>query len=115
MRTMTTTELHEWLARDEDFTLVNVLPPENFEHKHIPGSVNAPVGADDFVDSVEDEVGGDPNAKVVVYCANESCDASSKAARELEAAGFGQVWDYEAGIEGWEAAGHELEVQKDRV
>lgn len=84
----------------EDFVLINVLPRETFNKQHIRTSINVPVADDDFVRKVE-EVVGDKNRKIVVYCANFDCDASPKAAQKLEDAGFTQVFDYEGGTEDW--------------
>lgn len=84
----------------EDFVLINVLPREAFNKQHIRTSINIPVGSDDFVDQVESVAGG-KDRKIVVYCANFDCDASPKAARKLEEAGFSNIYDYEGGTEDW--------------
>ena len=87
-------------TRHEDFVLINVLPRDAFEKKHIRTSINIPVESNDFEKRVEAVAGG-KDRKIVVYCANFDCDASPKAARKLEAAGFSQVYDYEGGTEDW--------------
>lgn len=84
----------------EDFVLINVLPREKFNERHIRTSINIPVGSDDFVEQVESVAGG-KDRKIVVYCANFDCDASPKAARKLEEAGFSKIYDYEGGTEDW--------------
>lgn len=84
----------------EDFVLINVLPRDAFVERHIRTSINVPGGDDDFVETVERVVGG-KDRKIVVYCANFDCDASPKAGRRLEDAGFTQVYDYEGGTEDW--------------
>ncbi|MDX1633894.1 MAG: rhodanese-like domain-containing protein [Marinobacter sp.] len=84
----------------EDFVLINVLPREKFNEKHIRTSINIPVDDDDFVDKVE-SIAGSKQRKIVVYCANFECDASPKAAKKLEDAGFTQVYDYEGGTKDW--------------
>lgn len=106
MKTITAYDLQRWLGADRDLVLVDVLPKASFEQRHIPGSVNAPVDAPDFERRVEEYAAGDKSRRVVVYCANSACNASPRAAQKLEAAGFTQVYDYEAGIEGWEALDH---------
>ena len=83
-----------------DFVLINVLAPEYFKKKHIRTSVNVPVQDDDFVSQVE-RIAGDKNREVVVYCASFDCDASPKAAKKLEDAGFSHVFDYEGGTKDW--------------
>jgi rhodanese-related sulfurtransferase len=109
MKIMTTQALQQWRDEGIEFTLVDVLSQESFAEKHLPDAINAPVQADDFLDTVAGAVGHDLEKNVVVYCASTTCDASSRAARRLEQAGFVNVFDYEEGIKGWEAAGNPLE------
>lgn len=47
------------------------------------------------------QIVGDKQRKIVVYCANHDCDASDKAADRLEKAGFKNVYDYAGGTEDW--------------
>lgn len=84
----------------EDFVLINVLPRDAFRKAHIRTSINIPHENDDFVDRVELVAGG-KDRKIVVYCANEDCDASPKAASKLDEAGFQRVYDYEGGTRDW--------------
>lgn len=84
----------------EDFVLINVLDREAFNKEHIRTSINVPASNPNFVDIVETVVGG-KNRKVVVYCANFDCNASPKAGKLLEDAGFTQVYDYEGGTKDW--------------
>lgn len=84
----------------EDFVLINVLPRDKFNQQHIRTSINIPVDDDDFEEKVE-SVAGSKDRKIVVYCANFECDASPKAAKKLEDAGFTQVYDYEGGTKDW--------------
>lgn len=101
MKTLTRNELKRMNELEhEDFVLINVLPRDAFRKAHIRTSVNVPVGDDDF-DEIVERITGGKDRKVVVYCANFECDASDKAARRLEQAGFGQVYDYEGGTQDW--------------
>lgn len=84
----------------EDFILVNVLSRDDFNQRHIRTSVNIPVGREDFAEQVEAVAGG-KQRETVVYCASFDCDASEKAAKKLEAAGFEHVFDYEGGTQDW--------------
>ncbi|MBS3805293.1 MAG: rhodanese-like domain-containing protein [Oleiphilaceae bacterium] len=87
-------------AEHEDFVLINVLPREEFNKQHIRTSINIPVDDTDFSEKVESVAGG-KDRKIVVYSANFDCEASPKAARKLEDAGFTQVYDYEGGTKDW--------------
>lgn len=104
MEVLNTAQLKEMAQRDRDFELINVLPEAAFLKEHIPDSRNIPVDQEEFEKRVE-QVVGDKNKTVVVYCASKECDASPKAAKKLEAAGFSSVHDYEAGMKGWKEAG----------
>lgn len=101
---ITKNQLKEKLDNETNLKLVNVLPKENFEEKHIPGSLNIPV------DQIEEKAPQrlDKNEKIVVYCANFECSASPKAAEKLEKLGYKNVYDYEGGIEDWQDAGFKL-------
>jgi len=104
MRTITRDELQQMRNQGREPTVVNVLPGSEFEKQHIPGSLNIPVGEDDFETKVEQAAGG-KDQPVVVYCASPSCDASVKAARALEKAGFSDVVEYEGGVSDWKTGG----------
>lgn len=101
MRSIDTNQARELQARGAPF--IDVLPPEHFATRHIAGSDNVPLGSHDFPDKVE-QLTGNRERTVVVYCAGPSCDASAIAARRLEEAGFRDVADFEGGIEAWDAA-----------
>lgn len=108
MQTITTAELKEMTQRTNDLAVLNVLPPEDFQSGHIPDSKNVPLGSADFEKQVEGLAGGRDRA-IVVYCASEECTASPKAAKRLDKAGFKNVFDYEAGMRGWQDAGLPVE------
>jgi len=92
---------------EENVPVIDVLPEQVHQQKHIPDTANVPVDADDFVERVEQLAGG-KQQPVVVYCANTECDASPKAGEKLEAAGFTDVIDFEGGLAEWRSAGKEL-------
>jgi len=108
MKTISKEDLKKMIDNGEDFILINVLPAEYFEKGHIPGSINVPVGDENFMDNVNMIV-HDKNKKVVVYCANFECQASPKAAQMLSDADYTDVYDYEGGIKEWDDAGYGLE------
>lgn len=108
MKTVSTEEVRRWLEEGQEVHLIDVLPHEHFKRAHIPGAINIPAGVADFAERVEHHAGGDKSKKIVVYCANHACDASARAARALEAAGFRAVHDYRAGLLDWQYADGEL-------
>ena len=87
----------------EDLRLVEVLSPEQYRKYHLPGAVNVPF--DDRFDENIREAAPDREQPVVVYCADERCDASTQAARQLEDLGYRRVYDYAAGKADWREAG----------
>lgn len=108
MKELTVESVQSELEKQPRPVLVNVLSASSFEKRHIPGSVNVPLEADDFVAKVDELVGG-RGKPVVVYCASESCDASPKAAKKLESAGFENVFDFTGGVDAWSREGGKLE------
>ena len=108
MKTVATKELKEMLAQNGQPHVVDVLPEKNYKRAHLPGAVNIPYAHDDFVQRVERAVGG-KKARTVVYCADEQCDLSRKAAETLEKAGFEDVLDFEGGVKAWSQADQPLE------
>ena len=106
MKTISAEELKKKLDANEEFELVNVLPKEYFDKKHIPKSKNLSV---EDIDEKAAEALPDKAKEIVVYCANTQCQASPNAAKKLEALGYTNVADYEDGVTGWEEAGYDLE------
>lgn len=83
--------------------VVEVLDAKNYDKFHLPGAVNVPVGGD-FERDIRGAV-PDKSTPVVVYCMDEACDASPKAARKMESLGYEHVYDYAAGKVDWKDAG----------
>lgn len=104
LSTLTADDLKNVFKTDHPPVLINTLPREAHEAKHIPGSINVPT---DDIEQVEALV---PNkdAPIVVYCANADCTASPTAAKKLADMGYTNVTDFEAGYAGWRRAGHPL-------
>lgn len=108
MKTIDATKLNEMMHSDEPVTVVNVLPEDSFAEEHIPGSHNIPGKDPNFEAMVQDLV-DTKSSRIVLYCASTECDASPKAAKRLENAGFKNVIDFEGGMKEWKAEGHKVE------
>ena len=89
--------------------IINVLDETQFKREHIPGSVNVPVSDQNFLKNVEKQVRG-KDAPVVVHCSGPDCQASHKAGRQLEEAGFQNVYHFKGGMEEWKEAGRSVEA-----
>lgn len=87
----------------EELRLIEVVPPEQYRQWHLPGAANVPL--DDAFDERIRQVAPDIQQPVVVYCADEQCEASTKAAKRLEQLGYQKVYDYTAGKTDWKGAG----------
>ncbi len=103
IKSITAEELKARLDRGDDFKLVETLPEEAFRKEHIPGAINIP--PDQIEAKAPDQLAKDD--EIVVYCANTECQASPEAAKKLTELGYTKVLDFEAGKQGWKAAGYE--------
>ena len=106
MRTITRHELNERMAND-GLTLVEVLDSKFYRKFHLPGAVNVPLD-EDFDERIQQMV-PDKNRTVVVYCLDAECEASPKAARQMDELGYQRIFDYEAGKVDWREAGLPVE------
>lgn len=86
---------------DQGAQLVEVLPKEEYEESHLPNAIGIPLR------KLDDEAPRrlDLRRKVVVYCWDNACDLSPRAAARLERMGFEQVYDYVGGKADWLAHG----------
>lgn len=87
-----------------DYVLLDVLLPDNYGAGHIEGAESFPV-TDINKENAEKRLSKD--AKVVVYCANFHCSASTNAAKKLSGLGY-DVLDYKGGLKEWQERGNKL-------
>ena len=88
----------------EPYVLVDVLFPESYNKGHIENAISFPLG-DINKENAERLISKD--SKVVVYCANFMCHASTAAAQELSKLGYNVV-DYKGGLKEWQEKGNNL-------
>lgn len=108
MKTLTRDQLKDMLDIKYDMLLVNVLSYDQYEKAHIPYSVNVPLNSGEFIERV-DELAGRRDKRIVTYCSNVKCTASTDAAKRLAEAGFSDVCVYQGGIEDWIRAKYRVE------
>ena len=65
--TISREELRRKIERGDDFKLVETLPPNAYEHAHLPGAVNLPP---DRIAELAPRLLPDKAAEIVVYCAS---------------------------------------------
>lgn len=88
--------------------LIDVLLPEDFECRHIPGAGNACVYEMVFLERAAGCI-PDQDSVVVVYDASGTTRAARTAKEKLERAGYRNVTILEGGLQAWQAAGFEVE------
>jgi rhodanese-related sulfurtransferase/CBS domain-containing protein len=75
---------------DEGAQLVEVLPREEYAEEHLPGAINIPLKELDRDSATQ----LDRERPVIVYCWDQLCDMSPRAAALLDRLGFERVYDY---------------------
>jgi rhodanese-related sulfurtransferase len=110
--TITREELHAALQRGDDLVLIEALGPMYFEDAHLPGAINIPHTE---IAHLALALLPDPDAAIVVYCANTPCPNSAVASGELRKLGYRNVREYVEGKEDWVAAGLPTEAGRARA
>ncbi len=87
-------ELAARIARGDDFDLIDVREPHEWEIAHLPSARLIPLAT---VPAALDTL--DSAREIVVYCKGGA--RSAKAASQLHAAGFRRVWNLTGGITRW--------------
>lgn len=105
---ITPAELKAKLDAREDFLLVDVREPAEFEHGHIDGAHLVPRGiveaaADPSYPKHYAPLSGARNRQIVVYCATSG--RSAMAAAVLQMMGYKDVLNLAGGITRWESEG----------
>jgi rhodanese-related sulfurtransferase/CBS domain-containing protein len=75
---------------DEGAQLVEVLPADEYEEERLPGAISIPLKELD----AETTAQLDKSKPVIVYCWDQLCDMSPRAAARLSSLGFERVYDY---------------------
>lgn len=88
--------------------LVDTLPPEHFEARHIPGAKNACVYEMVFLDAMAELV-PDRDKRIVLYGAGPESGDAMAAADKLIRAGYESVAVFQGGLKGWREEGRALE------
>ncbi len=97
MNLISRTELVDSINRGE-VTLAMTMGAWQYEHGHIPGSINIPNAA-----AAAEHL--QLHDAIVVYCSNPACTASLIAYQQLVAAGYTDVRRYAGGLDDWLSAG----------
>ena len=96
-------DVHDALAREPDFILIDVRSPDLFARGHVPGAVNIPHAK--IIESRLNQYGTE--TVFVVYCAGPHCNGAHRGAIHLARLGR-PVKLMIGGITGWIDEGFEL-------
>lgn len=83
-------------------TVLEALPAQYFEDKHLPGAYCFPL---DEVDALAASLLTDKDAEIVVYCTDPTCPNSGIASDRLVELGYTNVSKYTDGKQDWIAGG----------
>jgi len=97
-------EFEEMIENHDDFLVVDVRDPGEFERGHIPGAILIPLAA--LEDAAADKLSG-ARQKKLVLCSQHGT-RSAVAAGNLMQRGFDNVYSLAGGIDRWQALGFAL-------
>ncbi|GAM08608.1 molybdopterin biosynthesis protein MoeB [Geobacter sp. OR-1] len=107
--TISCQELHERLAGNDSPLVIDVLPPEVYAGRHIPGACNACIYETIFLNRAI-ELAPDHEKPIVLYDASGTTMAAATAQEKLLAAGYRSVRVLTGGLSGWAASGYPVET-----
>ena len=105
---VTAGELKSMLAERPETILIDLLSPEHFAGRHIPGAQNACVFQVSFLDDLAAIV-SDKQGPIAVYGASSRSQDAAMALEKLDRAGYADVSFLTGGLEAWRQAGYDLE------
>ena len=87
----------ETLRKRSDVILIDARPIDHFQRGHIPGALSVPWTNAEAINSLTI----DKKQKIIVYCANENCDAALILGIGLREQGYENVALFVGGFETW--------------
>ena len=101
-------ELKTLLAVNTEIAVIDLLPPDHFSGRHIPGAKNACVFQVSFLDDLAVLV-PDKKRRIVVCGSSSRSRDAFMALEKLHRAGYESVSLVQGGLEAWQADGNEME------
>ena len=105
---VTADDLKALLTEKPKTVLIDLLSPEHFAGRHIPGAQNACVFQVSFLDDLAIAT-PDKKMPIVVYGASTRCRDAEMALEKMVRAGYENVSFLDGGLEAWRGAGYDLE------
>lgn len=103
-------ELYQWMTEERDFIIVDTLPPEFFQSRHLANARNACVFEITFIDQIR-EIVHDVNTGIVLYDSSTRSRGAESAAEKLSALNYTQLYVLSGGIEEWEGSGYPVIIE----
>jgi rhodanese-related sulfurtransferase len=88
-------------AQYAETIIIDVRSEMEFDTIHVSGAKHVPVTRNDFLSELEKLRGKQSGAPIAFYCNGHSCAKSYKAAAKAMAAGFTDIFCFDAGIFEW--------------
>jgi len=104
---ITAEELYDKISQKTDLIIIDTLPKELFEKRHLPGAQNSCVFQVVFPSEVEGIV-PDRDREVVLYGSSRASHDSVTAAEKLVRLGYSKVFVLTGGLAAWKEAGYPL-------
>ena len=104
-------QLHQMLAQNADFMLINTMSYIECRDHSIPGSICIPSGT---FDEQIDKLPKDKQRKLVYYCESDLCLRSNQCAEKAIKLGYTDVFVLKNGLPGWKMAGFSV-VSQERI
>lgn len=102
-------ELYQWITEERNFIIIDTLPPEFYQSRHIAGARNACVYEMTFLEQVR-QITSDVNSCIVLYDSSNRSQGAEIAANKISTLDFKQVFILSGGIEEWEGSGYPVNV-----
>lgn len=106
-KALSAAELRTLLEEDREVVLIDLLPPDHFAMRHIPGALNVCVFQVTFLHELASITGGEKGMLVVYGSGSKSHDAAV-AMEKMARAGYSGLSFLEGGLDAWSAAGFPL-------
>ena len=105
---ISTATLEELIESRVPVTILDARTGKYDDGRRIPGAKG--LGADSSEERIRTMLRSE-DALIVTYCSNLQCPASRMLAKRLTELGYKNILEYPHGIEGWAAAGNEVEKE----
>jgi len=100
-QSLTPDAVHDMQGKQQDFVLVDVRSPNDFQAQHIQGAINIP-------GTLLHKARLPKNKPLVLYCGNSACQAGHIAAKALAADGYDRVMVLDGGLAAWQSKSYPI-------